>query len=59
MVQHAAQLINACTVGTDGLTPFRWWKGRNFGTPLAGFGEWVWLREPPLEKVTKFEPRCK
>ena len=38
IVHHAAQVICACMVGTDGLTPFRWSKGRKFGTPLAGFG---------------------
>ena len=57
MVQHAAHLHNVCTSGEDGLTPFRRWKGRNFATPLAGFGERVLLREPPLEKVAKHEPR--
>ena len=46
MVHHAAQVICACSVGTDGLTPCRRLKGRKFGTPLAGFGERVWLREP-------------
>ena len=33
-------------------------KGRKFGTPLAGFGERVWLRDPVLERVNKFNPRC-
>ena len=33
-------------------------EGRKFGTPLAGFGERVWLREPPLERANKFSPRC-
>ena len=45
-------------VGADGLTPFRRLKGRKFGTPLAGFGERVWLRDPVLERVSKFNPRC-
>ena len=58
MVHHAAQVICAFSVGTDGLTWFRRLKRRKFGTPLAGFGERVWLREPPLEKVNKFNPRC-
>ena len=39
MAHHAAQVICACMVGADGLTPFRRSKGRKFGTPLAGFGE--------------------
>ena len=55
---HAAQVICACTVGADGLTPSRRLKGRKFGTPLAGFGERVWLRDPILERVNKFNPRC-
>ena len=55
MVHHAAQVPNACSVGT---TPVRRLTWRRFGTPLAGFGERVWLREPPLEKVNKFNPRC-
>ena len=32
-------MICACSVGTDGLTPFRRLKGRKFGTPHAGFGD--------------------
>ena len=57
MVQDAAQVICACSVGTGGLTPFRRLNGRKFGTPVAGFGERMWLREPPWEKVNKFNPR--
>ena len=46
-------------VGADGLTPFsRRLTGRKFGTPLAGFGERVWLRDLVLERVNKFNPRC-
>ena len=41
MVHYAAQVIGACMVGADGLTPFRRLTGRKFGTPLAGFGERV------------------
>ena len=41
MVHHAAQVIFACMVGADGLTPLRRVKGRKFGTPLAGFRESV------------------
>ena len=53
---HAAQVICACMIGADGLTPFtRWLK---FGTPLAGFGECVWFRDPILERANKFNPRC-
>ena len=33
-------------------------KGRKFGTPLVGFGERVWLRDPVLERANKFNPRC-
>ena len=33
-------------------------KGRKFGTPLAGFGERVWLRDSVLESANKFNPRC-
>ena len=58
MVHHAAQVICACMVGVDGLTPFRRLKERKFGTPQAGFGERVWLRDPALERVNKFNPRC-
>ena len=58
MVHHAAQVICACMVGADGLTPFRRLKERKFGTPLAGFCERVWLRDPVLERVNKFNPRC-
>ena len=45
-------------VGADGLTPFRRLKVRKFGTPLAGFGERVWLRDPVLGRANKFNPRC-
>ena len=31
---------------------------RKFGTLLAGFGERVWLRDPVLERVNKFNRRC-
>ena len=58
MVHHAAQVICACMVRAVGLTPFRRLKGRKFGTPLAGFGERVWLRDPALERANKFNPRC-
>ena len=39
MVHHAAQVICACSVGRDGLTPLWHLKGRKFGTPLSGFGQ--------------------
>ena len=58
MVHHAAQVIRACMVGADGLTTFRRLKARMFGTPLAGFYARVWLRDPALERVNKFNPRC-
>ena len=58
MVHHAAPVICACMVGADRLTPFRRLEGRKFGTLLAGFGERVWLRDPVLERVDKFNPRC-
>ena len=51
MVHHAGHLVCACMVGEDGLTPFRRLKGRKFGTPLAGFGERAWLRDPALERA--------
>ena len=57
LVHHAAQVICACVVGANGLTPFRRLKGRKFGTPLAGFGERVWLRDFVLERANKFNPR--
>ena len=58
MVHHAAQVIGACMVGADELTPFRRLKVRKFGTLVAGFGERVWLRDPVLERANKFNPRC-
>ena len=57
-VHHAAQVICACMVGADGLTQFRRLKGREFGTPLAGFGERVWLGDSILERANKSSPRC-
>ena len=33
-------------------------KVRKFVTPLAGFGERVWLKDPVLERANKFNPRC-
>ena len=57
MVHHAAQVLSVCSVVTDGLTPFRRLKARKFDTHLAGCGERMRLREPPLEKVNKFSPR--
>ena len=41
MVHHATQVICACLVRADGLTPFRRLRERKFSTPLAGFGERV------------------
>ena len=58
MVHRAAQVICACMVGADGLTPIRRLKVRKFGTPLAGFGERVWLRDSFRERENKFNPRC-
>ena len=56
MVHHATQVICACMVGqTDSRQRL---KERKFGTPVAGFGERVWLRDPALERVNKFKPRC-
>ena len=55
MVHHAAQVICACMVGADGLTPLRRVKERKFGTPLAGFGERVWLRDPILERCEQVQ----
>ena len=40
-------LAGALMVGADGLS-----------TPLAGFGERVWLRDLILERANKFNPRC-
>ena len=54
MVHHTTQVICASMVGADGLTPFRRLKERKFGTPLAGFGERVWLRDLVLERANKF-----
>ena len=56
-VHHAAQVICACMIGADGLTPFRWLKGRKFGTPLGwvnvcGSGTQCW------KGVNNFDPRC-
>ena len=58
VVHHVAQVICACMVGADGLTPFRRVQVRKFCTPLAGFGERVWLRDTVLERANKFNPRC-
>ena len=58
MVHHAAQVICACVVGADGLTPFRRLEERKFGTTPVGFGERGWLRDLVLERANKFNPRC-
>ena len=58
MVHHVAQVICSCIVGADGFTPFRRLNRRKFGTPLAGFGERVWLSAPVLERVNKFNLGC-
>jgi len=44
MVQHAAHQANVCARGSDGFSPCRRWKGREFGTPLVGFAEKIWFR---------------
>ena len=57
-VHNAAQVICACMVGVDVLTPFRLVKrSASLAHTLAGFGERVWLRDPALERVNKFNPR--
>ena len=42
----------------DGLTPLRRLQERKFGTPRAGVGKRVWLRDSVLERVNRFNPRC-
>ena len=56
VVHHAAQVICARMVRADGLTPFRRSKERKSGTPLAGFGERVWLRDPCSGKSEQVQP---
>ena len=47
LVEHAALLINAMSVGADGKTAWARARGRDFGQRLVGFGERVLYKQPP------------
>ena len=47
LVEHAALLITAMRVGTDGKTAWSRLRGRGFGQRMVGFGESVLYKQPP------------
>ena len=46
LVEHTALLLNACSRGSDGITPWERARGRPFGLRLHGFGESVLWKQP-------------
>ena len=46
LVEHTALLLNACSRGSDGITPWERARGRPFGLRLHGFGESVMWKRP-------------
>ena len=53
MVHRADQVHKTYTVSTDGLTPFSAFEGTHVWHSTRWVCERVWLRQPPLEKVSK------
>ena len=47
LVEHVAILLNAQSVGPDGLTPWEKARGRPFGLKLYGFCESLFWKQPP------------
>ena len=45
MLEHVALLLNAVAVGSDGKTPWRISRGREFNISLYGFGEQVFYKQ--------------
>ena len=41
LVMHCARTLNRFNVGSDGKTPYRRWKGKDFRREIAEFGEIV------------------
>ena len=46
LVEHVCTLLNALSVGTDGLMPWQRLRGRGFGQKLIGFAEAVMYKLP-------------
>jgi len=46
LVEHVCTLLNALSVGTDGMTPWQRLRGRGFGQKLIGFVEAVMYKLP-------------
>ena len=45
LVEHVALLLNAVAVGSDGKTPWRRSRGREFNMSLYGFGEQIFYKQ--------------
>ena len=46
LIEHVCTLLNAMSVGPDGMTPWQRLRGRGFGQRLVGFGESVHYKQP-------------
>ena len=57
LVIHSARTFNRFSVGPDGLTPYRRWKGKDFRRDIAEFGEVVMYSKPGTCSRDKFDCR--
>ena len=57
LIMHAARTMNRYTVGADGKTPYRRWKGKDFKRDVAEFGEAVLFQKSGSRGVDKHDCR--
>ena len=57
MVRYASLLVFWFEKGTDGRTPYRRLKGKEFNRKLANFGECIWYLKPKSKGINKATSR--
>ena len=57
LVMHSARTLNRFSVGSDGKTAYRRWKGKDFRREIAEFGEVVMYLKPGTRGQDKFSCR--
>ncbi len=57
LVHHAAFVLDICSVGEDGRTPYEARKGKRFLRPLPGIGECLWHLRPQSVGKDKLDTR--
>ena len=57
IVQHAAAVINRYHKGSDGATPYRRARGREFNGDMCEMGERIWYMKPGMTGKEKLESK--